>query len=208
MISLGIALTFFVVSLGLAIAPGPDIIFVLTQSVLYGFRAGLATTLGLVSGLLVHTTLVAVGVAAIIQASPVAFLLLKLAGAGYLLYLARLSLRAGALLAQGGQQEFLGYGALFRRGIVMNVSNPKVSLFFLAFLPQFCRPEQGSVALQVAQLGVLFMLAALLVFGAVSLLGGRLASWFNSSPHIQVLIHRLAACVFVGLAASLLFSSL
>ena len=208
MISLGIALTFFVVSLGLAIAPGPDIIFVLTQSVLYGFRAGLATTLGLVSGLLVHTTLVAVGVAAIIQASPVAFLLLKLAGAGYLLYLARLSLRAGALLAQGGQLEFLGYGALFRRGIVMNVSNPKVSLFFLAFLPQFCRPEQGSVALQVAQLGILFMLAALLVFGAVSLLGGRLASWFNRSPHIQVLSHRLAACVFVGLAASLLFSSL
>ena len=208
MISLGIALTFFVVSLGLAIAPGPDIILVLTQSVLYGFRAGLATTLGLVSGLLVHTTLVAVGVAAIIQASPVAFLLLKLAGAGYLLYLAWLSLRAGALLAQGGQQEFLGYAALFRRGIVMNVSNPKVSLFFLAFLPQFCRPEQGSVALQVAQLGILFMLAALLVFGAVSLLGGRLASWFNRSPHIQVLIHRLAACVFVGLAASLLFSSL
>lgn len=207
MISLGIALTFFVVSLGLAIAPGPDIIFVLTQSVLYGFRAGLATTLGLVSGLLVHTTLVAVGVAAIFQTSPVAFLLLKLAGAGYLLYLAWLSVRAGALLAQGGQQEFLGYAALYRRGIVMNVSNPKVSLFFLAFLPQFCRPESGSMALQVGQLGLLFMLAALLVFGAVSLLGGRLASWFNRSPHIQVLIHRLAACVFVGLAASLLFSS-
>lgn len=207
MISLGVALTFFVVSLGLAIAPGPDIIFVLTQSVLYGFRAGLATTLGLVSGLLVHTTLVAVGVAAIFQTSPAAFLLLKLAGAGYLLYLAWLSVRAGALLAQGGQQEFLGYAALYRRGIVMNVSNPKVSLFFLAFLPQFCHPESGSMAFQVGQLGLLFMLAALLVFGAVSLLGGRLASWFNRSPHIQVLIHRLAACVFVGLAASLLFSS-
>ena len=102
MITLQIALSFFGIALGLAIAPGPDIIFVLTQSALYGARAGLSTTLGLMSGLFFHTALVAVGVAAVFQHSPTAFLLLKGAGAAYLLYLAWLSLRSGAVLAQGG----------------------------------------------------------------------------------------------------------
>lgn len=133
MITLQIALSFFGIALGLAIAPGPDIIFVLTQSALYGARAGLSTTLGLMSGLFFHTALVAVGVAAVFQHSPTAFLLLKGAGAAYLLYLAWLSLRSGAVLAQGGQGTFIGYAALYRRGVLMNITNPKVTLFFLPF---------------------------------------------------------------------------
>lgn len=206
MISLQTALSFFVIAAGLAVAPGPDILFVLTQSALYGARAGLATTLGLMSGLFVHTSLVALGVAAFFQHSPTAFLALKIAGAVYLLYLARLSFRAGAMLALGEQGNFIGYAALYRRGLFMNVTNPKVSLFFLAFLPQFCSPERGSMAAQVVQLGLLFLLATFLVFGLTALLSGRLASRFNDSPKTQVLMHRLAGLVFVGLAACLVLT--
>lgn len=206
MISLQTALTFFGIALGLAVAPGPDILFVLTPSALYGARAGLVTTLGLMSGLFFHTALVAVGVAAIFQHSPTAFLLLKAAGAAYLLYLAWLSLRAGAVLAQGKQDAFIGYAALYRRGVFMNVTNPKVTLFFLAFLPQFCSPERGSMVMQIIQLGLLFLLATGIVIGLTALLGGRLAMWFNTSPRAQVIMHRLAALVFAGLACSLLLT--
>ena len=210
-------MAFFVAALLLGIAPGPDNIFVLTQSALFGAGAGMVTTLGLVTGLCVHTTAVALGVAAIFQTSALAFTLLKTAGAGYLLWLAWLSFRAGASTAQIAQGDassdgpayaaFPGYMALYRRGIVMNVTNPKVSLFFLAFLPQFCDPARGSVAVQVLILGALFMLATIVVFWTVAALGGRLAVWFNQSQRGQIIMQRVAGCVFVAMAAALLLSS-
>ena len=208
-------MAFFVAALLLGIAPGPDNIFVLTQSALFGAGAGMVTTLGLVTGLCVHTTAVALGVAAIFQTSALAFTLLKTAGAGYLLWLAWLSFRAGASTAKIAQGQdggpvgaaFPGYMALYRRGIVMNVTNPKVSLFFLAFLPQFCDPARGSVAVQVLILGALFMLATIVVFWTVAALGGRLAVWFNRSQRGQIIMQRVAGCVFVAMAAALLLSS-
>ncbi|NCB21657.1 MAG: LysE family translocator [Deltaproteobacteria bacterium] len=207
-------MAFFVAALLLGIAPGPDNIFVLTQSALFGTTAGMVTTLGLVTGLCVHTTAVALGVAAIFQTSALAFTLLKTAGAGYLLWLAWLSFRAGAStekIAQGdggnAGAAFPGYMALYRRGIVMNVTNPKVSLFFLAFLPQFCDPARGSVAVQVLILGALFMLATIVVFWTVAALGGRLAVWFNQSQRGQIIMQRVAGSIFVAMAAALLLSS-
>ncbi|MTJ93633.1 MAG: LysE family translocator [Desulfovibrio sp.] len=207
-------MAFFVAALLLGIAPGPDNIFVLTQSALFGVGAGVVTTMGLVTGLCVHTAAVALGVAAIFQTSALAFTLLKTVGAGYLLWLAWLSFRAGASTEKIAQAEgattgaaFPGYMTLYRRGIVMNVTNPKVSLFFLAFLPQFCDPSRGSVAVQVLILGVLFMLATIVVFWTVAALGGRLAVWFNRSQRGQVIMQRVAGCVFVALAAALLLSS-
>ena len=210
-------MAFFVAALLLGIAPGPDNIFVLTQSALFGAGAGMVTTLGLVTGLCVHTTAVALGVAAIFQTSALAFTLLKTAGAGYLLWLAWLSFRAGASttkITQGEATEtgaagtgFPGYMTLYRRGIVMNVTNPKVSLFFLAFLPQFCDPARGSVAVQVLMLGALFMLATIVVFWTVAALGGRLAVWFNRSQRGQIIMQRVAGCIFVAMAAALLLSN-
>ena len=207
-------MAFFVAALLLSIAPGPDNIFVLTQSALFGTTAGMVTTLGLVTGLCVHTTAVALGVAAVFQTSALAFTLLKTAGAGYLLWLAWLSFRAGAStekIAQGdggpAGAAFPGYMALYRRGIVMNVTNPKVSLFFLAFLPQFCDPARGSVAVQVLILGALFMLATIVVFWTVAALGGRLAVWFNQSQRGQIIMQRVAGSIFVAMAAALLLSS-
>ena len=191
----------------LALAPGPDIIFVLTQSALYGMRAGVATTLGLISGLCFHTTIVAVGVAGIFMTSPLAFTLLTIVGAAYLLYLAWLSFRAGASMAHLQESRFLGYWGLYRRGVIMNITNPKVTLFCLAVLPQFVEPERGHPTLQILSLGGLYELACLIVFTAIAALGGRMATWFNRSDRAQMLMNRIAGCIFLGLALMLAFAS-
>lgn len=212
MISLMIApetlAAFTAVSLLLCIAPGPDNLFVLTQSALYGRMAGLTVTLGLCTGLIVHTTAVALGVAALIKASPLAFNLLKYAGAAYLLYLAWLALRAGpdALSIKRAVQP--GGWQLYRRGIIMNVTNPKVTLFFLALLPQFADPARGALWLQIVSLGMVFMLSTLLVFGLVAFLAGFIGQWFGRSPRAQHRLHMLAGVIFIGLSVRLLISDL
>lgn len=195
--------TFFAASVLLAVAPGPDNIFVLTQSALHGKLAGLLVTLGLCTGLIVHTTAVAFGVAVIFQASALAFTALKLCGAGYLLYLAWGAWRATATKINTNAYRALSLGKLYRRGIIMNVTNPKVSIFFLAFLPQFADPARGSLALQMALLGGIFILATILIFGAVALLAGTLGSWLTRSDKAQIIMNRVASLVFVGLALKL-----
>jgi threonine/homoserine/homoserine lactone efflux protein len=194
---------FFLASALLALAPGPDNIFVLTQSAMRGKGAGLLVTLGLCTGLVVHTTAVAFGVAVIFQASAVAFTALKLVGAGYLVYLAWRAFRASAARITAGRQSEFGYFKLYRRGIIMNVTNPKVSIFFLAFLPQFADPARGSLTLQMMTLGGIFIIATILVFGGIALLAGAIGQWLTRSPKTQVIINRLAAVVFVGLAVKL-----
>ena len=196
---------FFAASVALAVAPGPDNLFVLAQSTLHGARAGLTVVLGLCTGLLVHTAVVALGLAALIRESPLAFTLLKAAGALYLLWLARGAWRAasaGATL-QGGSLRAPAAARHYVRGIAMNVSNPKVTLFFLAFLPQFADPARGAVAPQVVALGGVFIAATLLVFGAVAISGARLGAWLARKPGAQVWLNRMAALVFAALAARL-----
>jgi threonine/homoserine/homoserine lactone efflux protein len=199
--------TFVLASTLLSLAPGPDNLFVLLQSALYGPRAGLLITLGLCTGLLVHTTLVALGVAAIFLVSATAFLLLKLLGAIYLLYLAAAAWRAAAATVGTAPPPPLSSRQLYLRGIVMNLSNPKVAIFFLAFLPQFARPEAGSMTSQLIVLGGIFIVIALLAFTLVALLAGHLASWLRASERARLLMNRVAAAVFLALAARLMLSS-
>jgi threonine/homoserine/homoserine lactone efflux protein len=196
-------LGFLAASVLLAIAPGPDNLFVLTQSALHGVVAGLLVTLGLCTGLVCHTAAVAFGVAALIQASPVAFSVLKLLGAGYLLYLAWQMFRAKTENLAEGPKSQCDLGKLYRRGILMNLTNPKVSLFFLAFLPQFVDPGKGSVTGQIMMLGGLFILATLVVFGGVALLAGTLREWLSKSNRGQLILNRIAGSLFVGLALKL-----
>ena len=209
---------FFGVAVLLALSPGPDNLFVLMQSVQRGWRVGIAVVVGLCLGVVVHTAAVALGLAAVFAASAMAFTVLKWCGAAYLAYLAWGAWRApvstdksaagaggtGATSYQPSSKELL---QMVRRGVVMNLTNPKVLVFFLAFLPQFCDPTRGSVAVQVLILGVLFMLATIVVFWTVAALGGRLAVWFNRSPRGQIIMQRVAGCVFVAMAAALLLSS-
>ena len=203
MLSVETVSAFFIASTVLAIAPGPDNLFVLTQSALYGKLSGLMVVFGLCTGLLVHTGAVAFGVAVIFQASPLAFATLKLVGAGYLVYLAWHAFRAAPerVSMHGGQQKRLG--ALYRRGIIMNITNPKVSIFFLAFLPQFADQERGPVSLQMLLLGAIFIIATVLVFGSAALLGGALSSRLNRSVRAQRLMNWVAGSVFIGLALKL-----
>ena len=194
---------FVVASALLSIAPGPDNIFVLTQSALYGRKSGVLVTIGLCTGLIVHTTAVALGVAAIFQTSVVAFTVLKVVGAMYLTYLAWQAFRASVKNLDAPGSNLRSHGALYRRGIIMNITNPKVSIFFLAFLPQFASPENGPLAPQIFLLGGVFICVAFVVFGAIALLAGVLGGWLHRSPRAQVHLNRIAGTVFAGLALKL-----
>ncbi len=207
MIALDTLAVFFVASLLLALTPGPDNIFVLTQSLVYGARAGFLITLGLCTGLLVHSSLVAVGVTAILLQFPTIFTSIRVAGALYLLFIAWQLLNTHPTAASNSANPAPRLGQLYRRGILMNLSNPKVSLFFLAFLPQFIDPNRGKLAAQALLLGGWFIVAALLVFGSFALLAGALTTWLRSDNARRAL-NRIAALVLVGLATHLLLHPL
>lgn len=220
-------LVFFIgTSLLLALAPGPDNIFVLTQSAIRGPLVGIVVTFGLCTGLVVHTIAVVLGLAVLVQSSALAFLLLKCLGAAYLLYLAYGAFRAEAASLKAGTNEVGANEAkinevgacevettrnnmrsFYLRGILMNVTNPKVSVFFLAFLPQFSDPSRGHLSLQLLVLGALFMISALIVFVGISLLAGLLAEPFRRSARVRRALNVSAGLIFTGLALKLLFSA-
>lgn len=194
---------FFTASIVLAIAPGPDNIFVLTQSAVNGSKAGLAVTAGLCTGLIFHTSAVALGVAAIFYTSAIAFSVLKYIGAAYLAYLAWQAFRSSGEISETDGEGKAGFFRLYRRGIIMNITNPKVSIFFLAFLPQFADPARGAVSLQIMALGGLFIIATVLIFGSIAFLSGRISEWFSRSQKFRIILNRIAGTVFLALAARL-----
>ncbi|MFO1032556.1 MAG: LysE family translocator [Hyphomicrobiales bacterium] len=203
MLPLDTILAFVTAATLLALTPGPDNLFVLTQSALHGRMTGIFVTIGLCLGLIVHTSAVAFGVAVIFQTSMLAFTALKVLGAAYLLYLAFKAFRATpeTLAAASGVKK--PAWQMVARGIVMNVTNPKVAIFFLAFLPQFTDPARGSIALQMLMLGGLFMASAFVTFSLIAILAGSLSRWLRASPMGQVWLNRVAGLVFAGLALKL-----
>ncbi|MEM6407964.1 MAG: LysE family translocator [Pseudomonadota bacterium] len=203
MIPFDVALVFIAAASALAAVPGPDNLFVLMQSALNGRLAGFIVTLGLASGLIVHTTAAAFGAAVLFQTSALAFNALKIIGALYLLYLAWGALRSQPQQLSGNGDLKIAAHRLFLRGLIMNVANPKVTLFILAFLPQFVDPGQGSLIAQFYQLGGLFFLVTLCVFGTIAIAAGSLGTWLNRSPGAQILLNRFAGLVFVALALRL-----
>ena len=201
-------IAFFGVAVILALTPGPDNIFVLLQSAQRGWRAGLAVVVGLCAGILVHTAAVALGLAALFAASAVAFTVLKFCGAAYLAYLAWGALRAPATASSQDDApppaaSPVSLWRMAERGMVMNLTNPKVLVFFLAFLPQFADPALGGVAPQLMVLGMVFMLATLLVFGAIACFSGVFGTLLQRSARAQTVLNRVAGLVFLGLAVRL-----
>ena len=203
LMALNSLITFILTSAALSIAPGPDNIFVMSQSALHGRRAGIAIVLGLCSGLVAHTAAVAFGVAAIIQNSAMASSILKWIGAVYLIYLAWQVFTAPVSHMTAGYNKAPTFFMLYRRGIIMNLTNPKVTIFFLAFLPQFAEPEQNRMALQIAILGGLFIAVAFVVFTMIAILAGELGSWLRSSPRAQIGLNRIAGTTLALLALKL-----
>lgn len=195
---------FIVASAALSAAPGPDILFVLVQSSSRGALAGVLTTLGLCTGLIVHSSAAALGVSAVFQSSALAFSVLKYIGVGYLLYLAFKAIRSRNQ-ADADQPQAVGEAGrkLYLRGIIMNITNPKVSLFFLAFLPQFTSPENGSIPMQMLILGALFIVVAFAVFSIAALAAGVIGKRLQGNSFFQRFGCWLTASIFVGLALKL-----
>lgn len=197
------AFAFFAASVLLALAPGPDNVFVLLQSAMRGRAAGLRVVLGLCTGLLVHTAAVAGGLAALFAASATAFTVVKWAGALYLGWLAWQAFRAPAGEI-GSTAAGPGDGwAMYRRGVIMNLTNPKVAIFFLAFLPQFADPSRGPIWVQIVLLGAIFIVATMLVFGSIAWFAGTIGHWLRRSPRARLVLNRAAGTVFLLLALRL-----
>jgi threonine/homoserine/homoserine lactone efflux protein len=180
---LGLILSFIGASVILSLMPGPDNIFVLTESVTKGQRDGIAISIGLSLGVLIHTTAAATGLSIIIQESATAFSVIKYFGATYLFYLAYQAMKEKKPVLNfnlGSTEKRTPFSSLIKKGFLMNVLNPKVSLFFIAFLPQFITLGGINITIQMIILGLIFMVQALLVFSLISILSSRLSKYVNN----------------------------
>jgi len=190
-------------SILLTIAPGPDNIFVVTQGISRGRKAAVLTAIGMCSGISVHTTAAALGISAIFYSSAVAFSIVKFAGAAYLLFLAWKTVREHKDIELRGNARNLSGFALFKRGFIMNVLNPKVALFFLAFLPQFVSPGSGNVALEMIMLGLIFMIQGMIIFTTIGLLSGTIGNYLLNKPKVSRIFSWLTAGIFATLGIRL-----
>ncbi|WP_323788602.1 LysE family translocator [Psychroserpens sp.] len=194
-------ISFVIATSVLAMSPGPDNIYVLMQSMVHGKKYGLATVAGLISGCLVHTTLVAFGVSAIIKENDSLFFIIKLFGALYLLYLAFKVFRSKSELKINSDHiPKKNVGQLFKQGFIMNVLNPKVSIFFLAFFPGFLFSESLNTVIQFYVLGFLFMIVSAIIFSTIAILAGSISEYIKHHNRVGLYLKWLQIIVFVGIA--------
>ncbi len=193
-------LAFLGISVLITLAPGPDNLMVIGQSLSRGRRAGLAFGLGCAAGCLTHIAWATLGIATLVRASAGLFLAIKLAGAAYLLWLGIQALRSGGSLRPAAGTPPQPWQRDLRRGFVANALNPKVALFFLAFLPQFADPARGSVSLQMLILGLVFAAQTSLIFGTMACAAGSIGHLLARRPSIGPWLDRLCGALFIGLA--------
>lgn len=199
---------FLAASILLTLAPGPDILYLLTKSLASGAKSGITLAFGLVSGIVFHTFLVMVGVAAIIQNSTFAMTALKIFGAAYLVFLAWRSFKAAKRGTQISMQKASGENSfieIYRRGVLMNVLNPKVLLFFLAFLPQFVDLSAENSSLQIILLGVTFAAQAFIIFSAIAIGAGKVRKLLFQKKNLAQILNFVESAVLAIIAATLLF---
>jgi len=197
-------LSFSLATIILAVSPGPDNIYVLTQSLTNGIKSGVATTAGLISGCIVHTTLIAFGVSALITASEGIFYGIKVFGALYLFYLAYKVYRSNPTISfSEGAPKKSGW-SLFKQGVIMNLLNPKVMIFFLAFFPAFLWNELEDTVSQFYILGLVFMLVSFIVFSGIAVLAGSISGFITRYNSIGVILKWLQIVVFLGIAIYIL----
>jgi threonine/homoserine/homoserine lactone efflux protein len=194
---------FIAAALLLNITPGPDLLFVIGRATLQGVRAGIAAGLGVALGCLVHAAAVALGVAALIATSPLAFDVIKLAGAAYLGWLGLRLLLVRAAETASPATAAAPLAAIVRQGFLTNVLNPKVALFFLALLPQFVSPQAPSQTWGLALLGTVFAVGSFVVSVPIAWAAGRAGGWLGRSGRVRRILDRLLGLLFVGLALRL-----
>ena len=214
MLTLGQLLAFLVAASLITISPGPDNLMVLSLGMSRGRKQGMAFGLGCALGCLSHTLLAAVGVSSLLMASPIAFTVLRVGGGVYLFWLGVQALRSrgGAHVPNEENSNDADQSApdqtamqLLWRGVLANAINPKVMLFFLAFLPQFVNASQGDVPWQLVQLGVAFTVQAALLFGSLGYFAGTVGQWFARWPVVALWFDCVAGLIFCSLGARLIF---
>jgi RhtB (resistance to homoserine/threonine) family protein len=201
-------LVFFSAALALNLSPGPDLIYILSRSIAHGRRVGLASAAGVCTGAFVHVLAAAVGLSAILATSATAFTVVKYIGAAYLIYLGIKSLSsAGATFNSVKDNETnVSLWKAFRQGVLIDVLNPKVAVFFMAFLPQFVRPDHGSQTLQLVVLGTLVICVAIVVEACFVLAASKATNFFRCNPTASVWLDRVLGGVLVGLGIRLALS--
>lgn len=187
----------------LAITPGPDIVYTLTRGITQGRKAALYAAFGFNFGILFHTAFAAFGLSAILRTSAMAYQGIKYAGAAYLIYLGIQTLRHRRETMVAGKGDCLNPMTILKQTVVCNVLNPKVALFFLAFLPQFVDPAQGNVGMQMGMLGIIFMIVSYPVFVALAFFSGAIGDRLKNNPNIERRLKTLAGGVFVSLGLAL-----
>ena len=198
-------LLFMIAGLTLNFTPGPDMLYVTARSASEGRSSGVASALGIGAGTLVHIALVAFGLASLLAAVPAAYTGIRLIGAAYLIYLGVRALRSRGEL---GERTLAGRSrrAAFRQGVITNVLNPKVALFFLAFLPQFVDPARGSTALQVISLGLLFDVMGTMVNIAVAIGASHMSERLRTAQRARMILDRTCGALFIALGVRLALS--
>jgi threonine/homoserine/homoserine lactone efflux protein len=201
---------FVAASLAVIVAPGPDNIYVLTRGIAQGRKVALASAWGMCSGLLFHTTLAAVGLSAILARSAGALSLVKYIGAAYLVYLGIRALLSREEFSPSVEKIFtVKLRNFFLQGLTMNLLNPKVAVFFMAFLPQFVSPSvgtAGSAALRLVALGLVFALLSVVIFSAIALFSGVVGDRLSRNPRFATALQWSTAVVLVGLGVRLALS--
>ena len=196
-------LLFIGVSWALILAPGPDMLYVITRGIAHGRRAGILSAIGVVCGILVHTTAAALGLTLILQTSAFAFLLVKYIGAAYLIYLGIKSWRDKSTLSLQAPVPSVTSSAVFWQGVLSNVLNPKIAIFFLAFLPQFVEKGSSSVAWQMIFLGGTFACFGLCFLLVVGYFSGTIGRWLTHRRQYTQSLQRLAGGILIGLGIRL-----
>ncbi|MGF6371014.1 threonine/homoserine/homoserine lactone efflux protein [Paraburkholderia sp. RAU6.4a] len=191
-------LLFLATSIAITVAPGPDNLQVLARGISQGRAAGLVAALGFAAGITFHTTLAALGVAALLRSSPLAFEAIKLAGAAYLVWIGIKALRSQGL-ATAHERAPQPLSTVFRQSVLGNLMNPKVTLFFVVFLPQFVQPDGAqSVTVQMLELGALFMLQTVVVFSLFGVCAGIIGGWLRRRPRVGLWLDRVAGATFIA----------
>ncbi|HEU0291479.1 MAG TPA: LysE family translocator [Anaerolineales bacterium] len=194
---------FITVSWALIIAPGPDMLYVITRGMTHGRRAGILSAIGVICGILVHTTAAALGLTLIFQTSAFAFLIVKYIGAAYLVYLGIKAWQDTSIFSLQTAPTRMNAARLFWQGVLSNVLNPKIAIFFLAFLPQFVDNGSDHVTLQWILLGLTFACFGLCFLLVIGYYSGSIGTWLTGRPQRAQFLQRLAGITLIGLGVRL-----
>ncbi len=201
---------FLTSAFALNIAPGPDLLFIFSKTISGGKKVGIAASLGVCSGAMLHVVIAAIGLSAILVTSAIAFTFVKIIGVGYLLYLAYQAFRSSGLAfeeEEENQNNNESIWSAFKQGILIDILNPKVALFFMAFLPQFLREGHGSNASQLFLLGLIVIIIAIIVEITFVIFASKISRKFRENKQYGLWLDRVVGTVFVGLGVKLAVSS-